>query len=195
MSYIDVSGKYSAIKFLPSGDAELVFVIPAKQRGSLMAGIDEITQAGVPELSIKADKRRRKRTLDANAYFWAIVTQIAEKLQDEKTMVTKEDIYKKYIRGVGVFTPLAVQEKSVEDFIKAWQKNGTGWVCEVVDSTLDGCKKVFAYYGSSTFDTKQMARIIDMAIQDAKALGIETMPPNELESLLNEWGKKSERKP
>ena len=83
-----------------------------------------------------------------------------------------------------------MQEKAVDDFIKAWQNNGIGWICEVVDSTLDGCKKVFAYYGSSTYDTKQMSRIIDMAVQDAEALGIETMPPEELESLLAQWGKK-----
>lgn len=70
MSYIDVTGRYSAIKFLPSGNVELVFEIPARQKGELMAGVDEIVNAGVPELSIKAEKRRRKRSLDANDYLW-----------------------------------------------------------------------------------------------------------------------------
>lgn len=187
---IEVNGTYDSLKFRPDGDAEVTFRISRTLIGGLMRGIDAVIEAGCPELTITAKKKRKKRSLDANAYFWVLVFQIAEKMQDEKTMVTKEDVYKKYIRAVGVYTPLAVQEKAVDDFIKAWQNNGTGWICEVVDSTLDGCKKVFAYYGSSTYDTKQMSRIIDMAIQDAEALGIETMPPAELESLLQQWGKK-----
>ena len=32
-------------------------------------------------------------------------------------------------------------------------------------------------YGSSAYDTAQMSRLIDQLIQDAKALGIETLPP------------------
>lgn len=194
MSYIDVNGKYSAIKFLPSGDAELVFVIPAKQRNSLMAGIDEIVQAGTPELAIKADKRRRKRSLDANDYLWVLCTKIAEKLQDGRTMVTKEEVYRKHIAAAGKFTALAVQEVALESFLKAWSRNGIGYFAQVVDSTLDGCKKVFAYHGSSEYDTKQMSRLIDSVIEDARALDIETMPPKELESLMNEWGRKNERK-
>lgn len=194
MSYIDVNGKYSAIKFLPSGDAELVFVIPAKQRGSLMAGVDEITQAGVPELTIKADKRRRKRSLDANDYLWVLCTKIAEKLQDGRTMVTKEDVYRKHIEAVGVFEPMAIEEEAVDRFLEVWSRNGIGWFAKVVDSKLNGCKKVFVYYGSSMYNTKEMSRLIDSVIEDARTLGIETMPPKELESLLNEWGKKNERK-
>ena len=39
------------------------------------------------------------------------------------------------------------------------------------------------YYGSSTYDTQQMSLLIDHIVQDAKALGIETMTPAELEAL------------
>ena len=43
---------------------------------------------------------------------------------------------------------------------------------------------VRAYYGSSTYNTRQMSRLIDLVVQDAKALGVETMAPEELASLL-----------
>lgn len=194
MSYIDVTGRYSAIKFLPSGNVELVFEIHARQKGELMAGVDEIVNAGVPELSIKAEKRRRKRSLDANDYLWVLCTKIAEKLQDGKTIVTKEEVYRKHIEAVGKYEPLAIAEDAVERFLMIWARNGTGWLAKVVDSKLDGCKKVFAYYGSSVYDTKEMSRLIDSVIEDARALGIETMPPAELDALLDEWGKKNERK-
>lgn len=39
------------------------------------------------------------------------------------------------------------------------------------------------YYGSSTYDGAQMARLIDNIVQDCKAVGIETMTPDELARL------------
>jgi hypothetical protein len=38
-------------------------------------------------------------------------------------------------------------------------------------------------------DTAEMARLIDGAVQEAKALGIETDTPAELERLRKEWEK------
>ncbi|WP_458397440.1 hypothetical protein [Anaerotignum sp.] len=184
---IDVTGTYERLSFRPDGDMEITFRIPASQKGGLMQGIDELISKGVKDLSIKAGKKKRKRSLDANDYLWVLCTKIAEKVP----LVTKEDVYRKHIRSVGVYTPLAVQEKAVDTFVETWGKNGTGWVVEVVDSTLDGCKKVFAYHGSSTYNTEEMKRLIDSVIQDCIALGIETMPPAELESLLTQWGKKN----
>lgn len=123
-----------------------------------------------------------------------LCTKIAERLQDSKLSISKEEVYCKHIRLVGKYEPLALRADAVERFCETWQKNGTGWLTEVVDSTLDGCKKVFAYYGSSTYDTKEMSRLIDSVIQDCAALGIETMTQAEMDSLLHEWGKKHERK-
>ena len=40
------------------------------------------------------------------------------------------------------------------------------------DSKFPGYKKVFAYYGSSKYDTKEMSRLIDNLMQDAEALGL-----------------------
>ena len=191
---IDVTGTYERLSFRPDGDMEVTFRIPAAQKGELMAGIDEVISSGVNNLSIKAGKKKRKRSLDANDYLWVLCTKIAEKLQYGKVPVSKEDVYRKHIRSVGVYTPLAVQEKAVDTFVETWGKNGTGWVVEVVDSTLDGCKKVFAYHGSSTYNTEEMKRLIDSVIQDCVALGIETIPPAEMESLLTQWGNRKGNK-
>lgn len=46
-----------------------------------------------------------------------------------------------------------------------------------------------SYHGSSVYDTKQMSRLIDNLIQDAKAVGLETMSERERSLLLTEWGK------
>lgn len=192
---IEVSGTYERLSFRPDGDAEITFRIPARLRGSLMSGIDKILESGVKDLCIRVGRKKKKRSLDMNSYAWQLITQIAEKLQDSKVYVTKEDVYRKHIRSVGVYEPLALREDAVERFTEEWAKRGTGWLTEVVDSKMQGCKKVFAYYGSSTYDTKEMARLIESIIQDCMALGIETLPQAELDSLLNSWGKKNESKP
>lgn len=189
---IEVTGTYERLNFRPDGDAEITFRIPAKMRGSLMAGIDKVISSGVKDLCIQFGKKKKKRSLDANDYCWVLCTKISELLQNSKINITKEDVYRKHIRLVGVYEPLALREDAVDRFVDAWGKRGTGWLTEVVDSTLDGCKKIFAYYGSSTYDTKEMGRLIESIMQDCIALGIETMPPAELDSLLKQWGKKSE---
>ncbi len=189
---IEVTGTYERLNFRTDGDAEITFRIPAKMRGSLMAGIDKVIAAGAKDLCIQFGKKKKKRSLDANDYCWVLCTKISELLQNSKIYITKEEVYRKHIRLVGVYEPLALREDAVDRFVDAWGKRGTGWLTEVVDSSLDGCKKVFAYYGSSTYDTKEMGRLIESIMQDCIALGIETMPPAELDSLLKQWGKKSE---
>lgn len=191
---METYGTYNGIKFLMDGSMELSFLVPHHEKSRLLASIDEITQAGLPTLEITAKKKRKKRSLDANDYLWVLCTKIAERLQDSKLSISKEEVYRKHIRLVGKYEPLALRADAVERFCETWQRNGTGWLTEVVDSALDGCKKVFAYYGSSTYDTKEMSRLIDSVIQDCAALGIETMTQAEMDSLLHEWGKKHERK-
>ena len=44
-----------------------------------------------------------------------------------------------------------------------------------------------AYYGSSTYDTRQMSQLIDNLVQDCKALDIETLTPEKLSLLMEEW--------
>lgn len=189
---MQTQGTYSGIKFLLDGDMDLSFRIPAAQKGRLLAAIDEITQAGLPQLEITAKRKRKKRSLDANDYLWLLCTKIAEKLQDGKTMVSKEEVYRRHIEAVGRYESLAIAEDAVAHFCEIWQKNGIGWRVRVVDSRLNGCKKVFAYYGSSVYDSREMSRLIDSVIEDCRALGIETMAEAELDSLLRAWGRKVE---
>ena len=131
---------------------------------------------------------RKSRSLDANAFCWSICTEIANAIGS-----TKEDVYRKSIREVGVYTPLPIKDEAVEDFQRIWQGHGIGWFAEVVDdSKLTGYKLVFAYQGSSVYSVAEMSRLIENLIQDAKAVGIEVMSESERHLLLDDWGKKSE---
>lgn len=80
-----------------------------------------------------------------------------------------------------------VMDKAVDKLRSAWEKNGLGWQAETFDSKLDGCTNAVLYYGSSAYDKAQMARLIDNIVQDCKAVGIETLTPEQLDKLKESW--------
>ena len=137
------------------------------------------------DVDVTVKKHREKRSLDANAYSWVLLDKLAE-----ATGTPKREIYRREVRDVGGNTEtVCVREKAVQMLCDGWSKNGIGWQTEVMDSKIDGCKNVVLYYGSSTFDTKQMSRLIDNIVQDCKELGIETLTPQQLDALKEEWGR------
>ena len=132
---------------------------------------------------LECAKKKRKRSLDANAYLWVLLSKLAVVLE-----TTKEELYRLYIRRMGIFKDYHLTEDEAKSFQVAWSMLGTGWLTEQVDFTHDGERFVIrAYYGSSRYNTKQMSRLIDEVVRDCKAQGIETMTSDELSVLLDRW--------
>lgn len=129
-------------------------------------------------------KHRQKRSLDANAYCWKLLDEIASRLHE-----SKETLYRGYIKNVGGNAYQGVFEKSdIDKVAKLWSDRGIGWGVRVIGERQDGKWDVEMYYGSSAFDTAQMSRLIDLIVQDCIALDIPTKSPDELEQLVKEWG-------
>lgn len=127
---------------------------------------------------------KKKRSLNANSYCWALIEKIAQ-LQG----LTKEEVYKHYIKEVGIYKQAEIDEKAVDTLIHGWGLNGLGWVAEKVDFGKNkGFMLVNLYYGSSVYNTAQMSRLIDAVVQDCKALDIEVMSDRELSLLIDKWG-------
>ena len=138
------------------------------------------------KLTIELKKWRQKRSLDANSYCWVLCDKIAKELCKDGTIVTKEDVYKDAILQIGSFEPFIVQEKTYMNFKRIWEKQGLGFLVQEV-SKKDKCIKVNCYYGSSTYNTKEMSLLIECIVELAKTLNIETKPQSEIDSLLEEW--------
>ena len=129
------------------------------------------------------EQKRKKRSLDANAYFFVLADKLAEKLN-----IPKEEIYRSCIKEIGgVSEIVCVKNEAVEKLCEGWRHNGLGWQTDTIPSKLEGCTNVVLYYGSSTYDTEQMSRLIDIVVQDCKALGIETKTPDEIANMLSLW--------
>ena len=135
------------------------------------------------KLTVKITKRTNKRSLDANAYCWVLISRLAEKLNIPKT-----DIYRSAIKEIGGNSDIVcVQDKAVQSLRDGWERNGIGWQTDTMPSKIDGCTNVTLYYGSSTYDAAQMSRLINMIVDECKAQGIETKSQEEVDSLLRQW--------
>lgn len=125
---------------------------------------------------------RVKRSLDANAYYWKLCGVLGRAIGEKP-----EDIYLRHIKDVGNYSTLCVQEKALADFKQKWTSDHLGRFIETRESKIPGCVTVLAYYGSSDFDRAQMSRLIDNLIQDCEAVGVETLPPDKLALLKENW--------
>ena len=132
------------------------------------------------EFEIKEIKR--KRNLNCNAYAWVLIGQIADLIGR-----TKEDVYRDYIKNKGIYRIITIGTKAVPTFEKLWNERGLGWICEAMDTKIEGLTDVIAYYGTSSYNTKQMANFVDYIVQEAKQLGIPTKEDIEIERMVQEW--------
>ena len=142
--------------------------------------VEELKNDG--KLNIELKKYRKKRSLDSNAYAWVLLGELQNTLN-----IPKEEIYRDLIKNIGSFEVLPVKNEAVEKFRQAWSKNGLGWVTETTKSKLEGFTNVIAYYGSSTYNTKEMTRLINLIVTECKQFNIETKPQAEIDSLLRSW--------
>ena len=134
------------------------------------------------EKVFEVKEHKVKRSLNANAYCWVLMNKIADAIKS-----TKEEVYREYIKNKGIFRLITMNKDATNTFIKVWQEKGLGWICDVSESKYEGMVDVVAYYGTSSYNTKQMANFIDYVVDEAKNLGIETLPPDEIERLKSLW--------
>lgn len=129
------------------------------------------------------ERKRKKRSTDANAYFFTLADKLAERLNIPKT-----EIYRNYVKEIGgVSETVCVKTEAVQKLCEGWKHNGLGWQTDTVPSKIEGCTNVILYYGSSTYNTEQMSRLINLVVEDCKVQGIETRTPDEIADMLSLW--------
>ena len=181
MAMFDLTGKLAyMVGFTANGKP--IITLEMNERQDALRMVDALHGADV--LSIKIGKKTKKRSLDANAYAWVLLSKLAEKLNKSKT-----EIYRDLIKDVGGnCDTVCVQDKAVKQLCEGWERNGLGWLTETFPSKIEGCTNVTLYYGSSTYDSAQMTRLINLILQECRQFGIETKSAEEIASLLLQWG-------
>jgi len=126
---------------------------------------------------VKIDKHREKRSLNANAYLWKLVTEIGNVLNK-----SKEEVYLQMLIDYGQSEMVSIlSEIDVKGYFKYYKLAGTS----ILNDKEFNHYKI--YKGSSEYDTKEMSILLNGVVQEAKDLGIKTKDDIELERLLEEW--------
>lgn len=133
---------------------------------------------------VEVKEHRKKRSLDSNAYAWVLIGKLADAMR-----ITPVEVYQQAIQNIGGnYEVIPIKAEAADHFKKIWEAKGLGWPClDMGASKIPGYRNLRAYYGSSTYDVRQMSMLIDNLVQDCKALDIETLTPDKLALLKEAW--------
>lgn len=174
---MEFTGNYEAINNNVITN-KLSVTFSANEQSTVLAEYERLKKS--KKLRITVTEFREKRSLDANAYMWVLLQKLAEVLH-----TTKDEIYIDMLGKYGVFTHIIVKPHVVSRVKEEWRT-----VKELGEVTVGGQTgiQLQCYFGSSTYDTKEMSVLIDGVVQECKDEGIETLPPDELARMKKEWG-------
>lgn len=123
-------------------------------------------------------KKKKTKSLTANAYMWVLCDEIARILQS-----TKDEVYKQAVANVGVFFPLSCESAAFARACAVWESQGAGFFCKVTREQA-GCTEFNAYVGSSKYTQEELSRLIEELVAEAENLGIDTRASRECRALI-----------
>lgn len=141
-----------------------------------MLQLDETKEYEVKE-------HKKKRSLNANAYYWVLVNKMADALNQSKEFIHLS-MLKQYGQRYVICVPY---DTPIESLIKYYEQDGVRKQGDMLFKTYN------VYKQSSEMNTYEMSKLIDGAVEEAQSMGIETMPPDELEHLKAMWGEANEK--
>lgn len=186
---MEIRGRLIDIVRSLSGEFRITFGVQV-----IPKGIDALRDV---DLRITLKRWREKRSLSANAYYWVLVGKIADHLNASQNAV-HNILLRRYgqielIDGEPV-TMMIPDTQEAEEKVE----NAETYHLKPTSHTRTGKDgKVYRAYrmikGSSEYDSKEMATLIDGAVSEAKHMGIETLPDEEIERMINEIGNSNRR--
>mgnify|MGYP005756067497 CR=1 FL=1 len=173
-------GKLKDLTFGAHGEQHITITVTRDFRGDFDAMKDV-------DVNVEIKKWREPRSKDANAYFHVLVNKIAEarSLGDDevkRSLVVEYGAIAKDEDGntLGAMLPVSANVDEFYPYTRCYKT-----------MTMEGKEySCYLFYKRThTLDTKEMARLIDGAIFEAKALGIDTDTPEQLARYKEDWSR------
>lgn len=172
---MEKTGRFAGIsKDLRTGKTILQFELD----GNPDASIDEISR--YEKLTIIAKPYRQKRSLNANAYLWECLGQMAQAMIPP---ADKWDVYLLMLKRYGKYTYIVIKPNAVDRMRAMWRES------EVIgEISINGVLAVqmLCYYGSSTYDSKEMSVLLDGVVSEMKNMGLVPPPTEDMRRVLKE---------
>lgn len=130
------------------------------------------------DVDISIKKYSEPRTLRANAYLWTLITEIGNALRQDK-----EDVYVDMLKQYGQGGAIAVQGKyalqfertnKYTEFLGMSELNGKNWW------------HYRFWVGSHEYNREEFSILLEGVLQEARQLGIDIRPREEIEAMLND---------
>ena len=116
---------------------------------------------------------RKHRSLSQNSYAWKLITEIGDKVNEDK-----EKVYFDMLVHYGQSELVSVKSDiNVHGYFKYYKEAGKS---EINGTSFTHYK---IYKGSSEYDTREMSIFINGIIQEAENLGIPTLTPEQVKEL------------
>lgn len=154
---------------------------------------EDIEKLKDKKLTVEIKQYREKRSLDANAYYWVLVGKLSGVLGQSNAWIHNH-MLRRYgkimiIDDHGVYTVLPDTEEAEKEIAEA----ETYHLKPTSETRLGKDGKMYRTYmmlrGSSDYDTKEMTELINGIVTACKEVGIETLPPSEVERMLEAYEK------
>lgn len=164
----------------------------------LDARAEDIEKLKDKPLSVELKQYRKKRSLDANAYYWKLITDLSEKLGQSKDYMHNHMLRKygqvEIIDGQAVYTVIPDTDEAQKkvDEAQTYHLKPTSQVKAGRGGLM--YRTYMMLRGSSDYNTKEMSCLINGLVSECKDVGIETMTPDELERMMQAYGKKHNAK-
>ena len=146
----------------------------------------------IDKLAIKVDKYRKKRSLDANSYFHVLVGKIAD-VHNISKAYCKNILISKYGQIEFVDTEMVVIKTNIPPEQMLEQETLHCLPCGVKVENGKEVNFYRVYRGSHSYDSREMSLLIDGTVEEAKALGIETVTDEEIRKMKERWNVKIEK--
>ena len=138
-----------------------------------------------------AKQWREKRSLDANSYYWVLIGKLSEAMHISKprchNLMLRRYGQNMTIDGHGAYIRIPDTEKAEEMALEASEYHIRPTSQVVTGNDGVNYRTYIMLMGSSQYDTAEMSRLIDGLVDECKALGIETLPPDELARMMADY--------
>lgn len=134
------------------------------------------------DLDISFSRHRNRRSIDANAFLWACLGEIARAINSDTW-----SIYLYMLERYGKFTHILVKPEAVEQVRQVWRETK-------IVGEKDGMIQMLCFFGSSTYNTKEFSQLLDGVVSEMKEMHLETPPDEEMKRLLEGMRERDQRR-
>ncbi len=179
-----LTGKIHSLAFTADGRPLVTFEVFEGHPAIKMAN----DYQGGAKVAIKVTRYNEKRSLDANRYYWQLLTKLAGVLK-----ISNNYCHNVMLRRYGVLEeidgkPVYLVVPDTDEAEKKADESETYHIKPTSNVREGNDGMVYRTYmllkGSSQMDTAEFSRLVSGLVDECRQCGIETMTPAELASLM-----------